>query len=75
MRFGKEVPALLVYDETGEHPINVYPKQVIERYTIVLRHFATINQFLRKALVVLSLDYKRKRKPKGVRNESSGDCV
>jgi len=66
LRFGKEVPALLVYDETGEHPIDVYPKllvydetgehpidvypkQVIERYTMVLRHLATINQFLRES--------------------------
>ena len=38
--FGREVPALLVYEDSGSHPIDVYPQQRLGR-TI------TINEFLK----------------------------
>ncbi|MFQ5855749.1 MAG: hypothetical protein ACE5LU_08930 [Anaerolineae bacterium] len=36
--FGREVPALLVYENDGEHPVDVYPREEFGR-TVMLREF------------------------------------
>jgi hypothetical protein len=41
--FGREVPALLVYDENGDHPIDVYPHEELGR-------IVTIREYVRKLL-------------------------
>lgn len=38
--FGREVPALLVYEDSGRHPIDVYPQERLGR-TITIKEYLT----------------------------------
>ncbi|MFC1897810.1 hypothetical protein ACFLX8_04530 [Chloroflexota bacterium] len=48
-RFGREIPALLVYEESGQHPVDVYPHGK-KRKDSTYHDTININEYLRALL-------------------------